>query len=109
MRLRFSSHAIERFKERFPDLIGKDESVNLAARRSFEGATLDKSFLNDSRRIVYMMETYGDYNYDFYIKGKVVFVVRDNTCITVIPRNGTGMVKMFGDVKPCRFRKKKVA
>jgi hypothetical protein len=109
MNLDYTRHAVERFEERFPEL--KDEGVHakVALHRAFQGATRDRSFLNDTRRIAFMVDKYGDFNYDFYIKGKVVFVVRDERCITVIHRDDTGMTKMFGTSSPSRFRKKSVA
>lgn len=103
--MRVSDHAAERFKERFPELIDFGDTK---ARITYlmQGATLERGFLNDTRLIVWMLEKYGDFNFDYYMKSKIVFVTRGGVVITVIHRDDMGMQKRFGPSVQPRFRKK---
>jgi hypothetical protein len=105
----YTNHAVERFSQRFPELLVEGVSPKVCLHRAFQGATLERGFMNDSRRIVWMLENYGDFNFDYYVKGDVVFVTRDERVITVINRNDTGMQKLFGPTHQPRFRKRATA
>ena len=102
----YSRHAVERFSERFPDLVPAGISAKVAMHRAFQGASLERGFMNDTRRLVIMLEKYGDFNFDYYLKDKMVFVTRDGVVITVMHRDDLGMQRMFGASTQSRFRKK---
>lgn len=102
----FSQHALVRFRERFPKRLISGVSTRQSAHAAAKGATLERGFLNDSRRIVWMLEKYGDFNYDYYLKDDVVYVCKSNVVITVMNRDDSGMVKQFGPKTQPRFRKK---
>ena len=102
----FTKHSQERFEERFPELLKKESSLIETMRDTLGKATHERGFMNDTRRLVWMLEKYGDFNYDYYLADKVVFVCRDDRIITVIHRDDFGMQKMFGSTKVSRFRKR---
>ncbi len=102
----YSRHAVERFSERFPELLEEGVSAKVSLHRSMKGASHERGFLNDTRRLVWMLEKYGDFNFDYYLKDKIVFVTRDGVVITVIHRDDIGMQRLFGPSAQSRFRKK---
>jgi hypothetical protein len=102
----YTSHAVERFVERFPERLEAGVAPKVCLHRAFQGASLERGFMNDTRRIVWMLEKYGDFNYDYYIKDKMVFVTREGALITVMHRDDVGMQKLFGPKSQPRFRKK---
>ena len=102
----YTKHAVQRFTQRFPHLVEKGTAPIVCLHRAFQDARPDRSFLNNSRRIVWMVENYGDFNFDYFINGEVVFVARDQTLITVIHRDDDGMQRLFGSKEQPRFRKK---
>lgn len=104
--MHYSRHAVERFVERFPEAVEKGVPTKVCMHRAFQGASLERGFMNDTRRIVWMLEKYGDFNYDYYLKGKMVFLTKDDTVLTVINRDDVGMQKLFGQKAQPRFRKK---
>lgn len=106
MDMGYTNHAVDRFVERFPELLEAGVHPKVCIHRAFQGASLERGFMNDTRRIVWMLEKYGDFNYDYYVKGNIVFVTRDGTVITVMNRNDVGMQNMFGPTSQPRFRKK---
>lgn len=101
----YTNHAVDRFKERFPHLQVKGQSPLVTFHRVFTGAKLDRSFLNDTKRLVYMMEKYGDYDQNYYVNGDIVFVTKQRTVITVMDRHDGYMKKLFGDKTQGRFRR----
>ena len=105
MGMRYTAHAVQRFVERFPERLESGVAPKVCLHRAFQGASLERGFLNDTRRLVYMMDKYGDFNFDFYIKDDIVFVVRDDTLITVISRDGMGVTQMFGG-QQTRYKRK---
>lgn len=105
----YSKHAVERFVERFPDHLEAGVAPKVSMHRAFQGASLERGFMNDSRRIIWMLEKYGDFNFDYYLNGKMVFITREGICITVINRDDSGMQVVFGPSVQPRFRKKRIA
>ena len=103
--MRFTDHAVQRFKERFPELQVEGDTRE-RMHYLIQGATLERGFLNDTRLIVWMLEKYNDFNFDYYLKGKIVWVTRGGVVITVIHRDDMGMQKRFGPSVQPRFRKK---
>lgn len=101
----YTTHAVERFSQRFPERLEANVAPKVCLHRAFQGASLERGFMNDSRRIVWMLEKYGDFNFDYFIKDKMVFVTRDGACITVMHRDDMGMQRMFGGPQS-RFKKK---
>lgn len=104
--MRWTKHAEERFEERFPELWSPNMTRYQNLDAAFKGATLERGFMNDSRRIVWMLEKFNDFNFDYYLKGKVVFITRNNSIITVINRDDSGMQKIFGSSVQPRYKKK---
>lgn len=102
----YTAHAVMRFAERFPELIEKGVSPRVALHRAFQGATIDRGFMNNTARIVWMLEKYGDFNYDYYLKDKIVFLTKNDVVITVLNRHDSGMLKLFGPASQPRYRKK---
>ena len=102
----YTNHAVERFVQRFPERLEAGVAPKVCLHRAFQGASLERGFMNDTRRIVWMLEKYGDFNFDYYLKDKMVFVTRDGSVITVMHRDDMGMQKMFGPKAQPRFRKK---
>lgn len=102
----YSKHAVERFTERFPESVPVGVPAKVAMHRAFQGATLERGFMNDTRRLVHMLEKYGDFNFDYFLKENMVFVTRDGVVITVMNREDMGMQKMFGPTTQSRFRRK---
>lgn len=104
-----TNHARDRFAERFPGSIKTGESVDICINRAISRATLERGFMNDTRRIVWMLEKYGDFNFDYYVNDEMVFVTKDGVIITIMNRNDIGMQQMFGSRAQGRFRKKAAA
>lgn len=104
--LDYTKHAVDRFIERFPERIQAGVSAKVCLHRAMQGATLERGFMNDSRRIVWMLDKYGDFNYDYYVKEDMVFACREGRVLTVMNRDDFGMQKMFGPRSQPRFRKK---
>lgn len=102
----YSRHAVERFEQRFPEHIESGVPTRVALHRAFQGAKLERGFMNDTSRLVYMLEKYGDFNFDYYLNDEMVFVTRDGVVITVMNRDDMGMQRMFGSRTQSRFRKK---
>lgn len=102
----YTKHAVERFVERFPERLEAGVPPKVSLHRALQGASLERGYMNDTRRIVWMMEKYGDFNFDYYLKEDMVFVTRDGNVITVMHRDDMGMQRMFGDKAQPRFRKK---
>lgn len=96
----YTNHAVDRFKERFPALMEKGVHVKVTLHRLMQSATRERASSNDSRRLVYMMEKYGDWNFDYFVSGDVVFVAREDRVVTVIDRHDGGMKKLLGSNKP---------
>ena len=102
----YTNHAVARFVERFPERLEAGVAPKVCLHRTFQGASLERGFLNDTRRIVWMIEKYGDFNYDYYVKDKMVFVTSNDSVITVIHRDDMGMQRLLGSKDQPRFRKK---
>lgn len=101
----FTRHAQERFGERFPELLKPGFTLTKVMSDTLSKATLERGFLNNTQRLVWMLEKHGDYNFDFWLADKVVFCCREGRVITVIHRDDMGMKKMFGGTNS-GFRKK---
>lgn len=104
----YSKHAVERLKERFPHLLQPGMPPKVILHRLMSKATRERGFMNDTRRIVWMLEKYGDWNYDYYVNGDVVLLTREGVVITLINRGDMGMSKLLGAKAQPRFRKKTV-
>jgi hypothetical protein len=107
--LHYTKHAVDRFIERFPELIQAGVSAKVCLHRAFQGASLERGFMNDARFIVMMLEKYNDFNYDYYVKGDIVFACREGSVLTVMNRGDFGMQKLLGPKSHSRFRKKTVS
>lgn len=99
-----TNHARSRFMERFK--IDKKQNVDALIHESIKSATLERGFMNDTQRMVWMLEKYGDFKFDYYVNAEMVFVTKNKTIITIINRNDSGMRNMFGSKSQGRFRKK---
>lgn len=110
--LYYSKHAQERFAERFPSLI-ENEDVLTSLKKCFEGATEERQSKNNTRYLVYLMEKYGDFDFDFYVNGRVLFICRQGCIITVMDRaagnkNGISPAYRLHGTDKSRFKKEKV-
>lgn len=102
----YTKHAVERLKERFPDRLEEGVHPLVMMNRLFSKATRDRSFINNSKMIVKMLMEKGDFNYDYYVNGDIVFVVTNDTVVTVIDRGDSGMRNVLGAKTTSRFRKR---
>lgn len=110
MSMSYTKHAVKRLAERFPETQVEGVHPLVCMNRAFQGATLERGFLNNSKLIVKMLEERGDFDYDYFVKGNIVFVTTKGTVVTVIDRGDNGMQNIFGDkTNNSRFRKKGVA
>lgn len=105
----YTKHAKERLAQRFPEVMLPGMPPDVSMHRAFSAATLERRMLNDSNFIVKMIEERGDFDYDFYVNGDIVFVVTHNVMVTVMDRRNKGMKKMVGPSRTNRFRKKAAA
>ena len=101
-----TKHAQERYRERFPERIPQNRHIVGHILDEVKAAKVDRAFLNDSNRIVWLIEKYGDFNHNVLVNDAVVFIVRDDRVITVIDRNDRGMQRMVGPATTSRFRKR---
>ena len=98
--VRFTNHAVDRFKERFPQLI--EDSPTKALACHFYAAQTDNSFKNNSLFMMKLGEKYGyDAVFDFRVTDDIVFVVRERRLITLFGRQDS----IFGSSRRSRFRR----
>lgn len=105
----YSNHAVEQFQARFPELMVPGVHPKVCLHRAFQGASEEAGFMNDTRRIVWMLEKYNDFNFQYFVKDNMVFVTSPDTVITVITRSDMGMQRMLKEGTSHRYRKKAVA
>lgn len=104
--MRYSKHAIAQFKVRFPDHVFPDQADIVSFHNAFARATENRSFINNTQYMVYMLEKYGDCDCTFYENGDMLFIVRTECVVTVVDRTNTiGKESVFRKADPSRFRK----
>lgn len=82
MKIQFSKHAIARFRERCGKLID-DCAVKALAADFYKNSSINRTIRNNTRFMTYMYEKYGYEAVEFRTSKDAVYVVRDNTLITV--------------------------
>lgn len=87
-KVHFSTHAIERYKERFKRIVRGREALPML-EKEWESSELDSSIINNTKYITYCYEKYGYKPMQFYKNKRVVFLVRDNCVVTVFERKGS--------------------
>ena len=104
----FSKHAQERLVERFPQTLKISGNPLIRIQQAFAGATPDRSFKNNTAYLAFLVDRYGDCDYQFFVKGQIVFMCKDETVVTVLDRDESRTAKLFGtSAAPSGFRKKK--
>lgn len=100
-KLIFTTHAVERFRERFPKEIKRnkispdnDRKVKWLMKKFYLDGKENKTHLNDTNMIIDMYEKYGyETKFQFIESGKVVFVVvverRRKLIVTVLKNKYT--------------------
>lgn len=93
---KFTQHSIQRFRERFPDVIKNYEGNKLRALADmFYGATENKAIKNNTSFMTYVYTHHGYEPMDFYVNGKALFICREENLVTVVRIDGNGMTSHF--------------
>lgn len=102
-----TKHIKERICERFPSVYEniKDNPDGRIKTLINEG-DVSRSFINDSKFMNYLYETYGyGHTYDFVVNGDIVFVIKKNEgqkiAVTCLNKKTTTFIK-----KAIKFKKK---
>jgi len=102
--VRFSQHAKKRFRERFNEIIELyDDNLCLALCKTYYKSKIDNSIKNDTKFITYIYEKHGYDDYTFSIFDEIIFVVKSDTMVTVLP-----LESYAGQRLHKQFRKKQV-
>lgn len=95
----FTQHAKDKFKERFPCRVEAEEkNVILALCRTYYKSAVDNGIKNDTHFMTYIYEKHGYDDYLFSIFEDVIFVVKNECLVTVLPNNshvGKRLTKQF--------------
>ena len=87
----FTAHAKDRFREHFGKLLSKN--IPLAktfADELYLESKPDKSMLCDSVFMLHLGEKYGyEATFQFRVSPNAVFVIREDTVVTVYPKKGS--------------------
>jgi len=102
-------HLQERLKERFPNVYdeAKYGKISNNIKNIINSGEISRSFLNDSRFMNYLYDTYGyGHTYDFVIKDNIVFVIKKsdgkNIAVTCLNKKEVS----FSISKATKFKKK---
>lgn len=99
---RFTHHAIDRYSERFKERFKDRSELVKQLAMEFYSAKVNKSFMNNTRFLVHLGDTYGyDGDFEFRVGHGKVFVCRDKTLVTVYPQD----TSRFGE-NSSRFKNK---
>lgn len=106
----FTRHSLQRFTERFPNLLSKGVDPKTTMLNVFGASSIDKRFKNNSAYMVYLMSRYGDNDFTFRVNGDVLFICKNVTIITIVDRNDTSSegYKNHGESRN-RYKKRSVA
>jgi hypothetical protein len=101
-------HIKDRIKERFPDIYENlENSSDEDIRTLIKDGIVDRSFINNTKFMQYLYDTYGfGHTYDFIINGNIVFVIKkkkgDRVAVTCLDKRKTSFVR-----KNTKFKGKK--
>lgn len=97
-RFYFTTHAVARFKERFPKkLQGDVPAMKVLSTEFYTKAVPNKTFLNNSRFMTHLYSRYGcKHEFDFRVSDDVVFVCREQRLVTVYSRRDSMFSKSVG-------------
>jgi len=85
-KVNFSEHAKKRFAERFPRKVQEhDGNRVLAMCDSYYNSTGDNSIKNDTMFMTHVYENHGYEDFTFAVNVDAVFVIKNNTVVTVLP------------------------
>lgn len=85
-KIRFSDHAKKRFRERFNETIEEyDNNLCLALCKTYYNSNINNSIKNDTMFMTYIYEKHGYDEYLFSIFDTIIFVVKNETLVTVLP------------------------
>ncbi len=85
-KVRFSNHAVQRFRERFQHIIAEyDGNKILALARSYYASTINNSIKNDTMFMTHLYENHGYDDIQISSNNDMVFVVKEDTLVTVLP------------------------
>jgi hypothetical protein len=63
---------------------GSTTAVFVAFDDMYRNAKEDGRLKNNTKYMVYLMERYGDFDFEYRVNGRVLFICRNNTVITVL-------------------------
>jgi len=87
IKLKFTNHVRERFKERFGDKI-LDGDVVKALNHEVQLSKVSKMFMNNTKFMTRIYDKYGyDTKFDFRVTADVVFICTNNVLITALIRD----------------------
>lgn len=101
MNYKFTKHAITRFKQRFPELIGAEKSIAYhMAKDLYKNGKINSSIKNNTRLMTELYANHGYDSMDFIVSDLVVYVIRSDDVVTVY-----GLNDSVFSVNNSRFRK----
>lgn len=84
----FTTHAIDRYSERFKERFKSKSDLVKQLATEFYSAKVNKSYLNNTRFLVHLGDTYGyKGDFEFRVGNGKVFVCRDKSLVTVYPQD----------------------
>jgi Ca2+-binding EF-hand superfamily protein len=101
---KFSHHAIQRWKERFPNIVREnDGNVVGSLAKEFYSATEYRAIINNTAFMAHVYDTYGTEKGDFhfYTSDKSVFICREKTVITLYDRD-----RLFPKLRKHNYKRK---
>ena len=102
----FSRHAINRFKERFPEIVAEYEgNTPRALAKMYYNSSIDNSIKNNTKFMLFVHEKHGYDSITFSLKDNAIFVCKGETLVTVMDSHGDLYKHFVGDTST--FRKKR--
>jgi hypothetical protein len=85
-KVKFSSHAKERFAERFPRKVREhDGNKILAMCDAYYNSKVDNSIKNDTMFMTHVHENHGYDDFTITVNDDMVFIVKNDVVTTVLP------------------------
>lgn len=82
--MRYSKHAVERFRERFPNRCFQDQSDLVSIHNDFKRAVENKTFIHNEKIMTYLAKRYGDCSHTFFENGNMMFIVKWNAIVVTV-------------------------
>jgi hypothetical protein len=107
-RLIITKHIQDRIAERFPEVYETiRDNARCELKHLINNGYVSKSFLNNSKFMQYLYDTYGyEHTYDFVVSGDIVFVIKknkgQNIAVTCLDSKTTTFIS-----KATKFKKRK--